>query len=538
MLNRLKSIFIQISSILVVFLLSVSIFLQRRFIVFSDAAKFADVARTWLNIGLYGQSFTFWTTNLKYPFSVGGILPVMPFSIVVLFKIFGVNDFAVIATSFFYFLLTLVFVFLLAKKVFKKNLIVVLSTLAIGFNYDLINYATSGASETPFIFEIVTASYFVSIRKKWGTVAAFSILILMYFTRPQAFIYIAGIILFWLLINFKTKRAIIYFAVISGVGLLIDKFVLTPLSGKYFLYSIIGRGMYSTFAQGVSTNSSNTLRGMVVSQNFVSLLTIFKNTFYNLYNFFKLIPQIMSPYLWALFVISLFRWGKNKVANALKVSTIFMVVITFLVTALTIPFYRYLHPVVPLVYLFAVETLVWMVGKGVDEWEVFKINKQKAVVIISGILVFLFVVGQTLGVIFLDSRYKSKLVNKGKPPVYAQLSYILRNNTNPSDIVVTNLDSWGSWYGERKTVWYPLKPDMLIPPEGQKNPFDAIFLTSYLMDDENYYMGEEWRQIFENPKSPKDEFIAKNYKFAGEFKVPAEETYEKQEGRAILLVRN
>jgi hypothetical protein len=58
------------------------------------------------------------------------------------------------------------------------------------------------------------------------------------------------------------------------------------------------------------------------------------------------------------------------------------------------------------------------------------------------------------------------------------------------------------------------------------------------MDDENYYMGEEWRQIFENPKSPKDEFIAKNYKFAGEFKVPAEETYEKQEGRAILLVRN
>jgi 4-amino-4-deoxy-L-arabinose transferase-like glycosyltransferase len=120
MLNRLKSIFIPLFTILTVFLLLVGLFLQIKYIAFSDAAKFADVARTWLNTGLYSQSFSFWTTNLKYPFSAGGVLPVMPFSIVVFFKIFGVNDLAVIASSFFYFLLTLVF--LTCEKSFQEQL--------------------------------------------------------------------------------------------------------------------------------------------------------------------------------------------------------------------------------------------------------------------------------------------------------------------------------------------------------------------------------------------------------------------------------
>jgi len=145
-----------------------------------------------------------------------------------------------------------------------------------------------------------------------------------------------------------------------------------------------------------------------------------------------------------------------------------------------------------------------------------------------------FVVGQTLGIIFLDSRYEAKTVNKGKPPVYVTLSKILKENSNPDDVIITNLDTWGSWYGERRTIWYPLKPEQLV---GLEDTADVIYLTSYLIDDENYYMGEEWRQIFENPKSYKNDFIAKNYKFAGEFTIPPDENYEKQESRAILLVR-
>ena len=86
-------------------------------------------------------------------------------------------------------------------------------------------------------------------------------------------------------------------------------------------------------------------------------------------------------------------------------------------------------------------------------------------------------------------------------------------------------------------VWFPLKPDQLIPAKGEENPFDAIYLTSYLIDDENYYMGSEWRQIFENPDDIVNEFILENYEFIGEYKFSAAEVYEKYDARAILLTK-
>jgi hypothetical protein len=258
----------------------------------------------------------------------------------------------------------------------------------------------------------------------------------------------------------------------------------------------------------------------------------------------------MSPYLWALFVIGLFKSGKNKIEDSFKIATIFMVVITFLVAALSIPLYRYLHPVIPLVYLFAVATLVTIVTRISNfpalpagrqfpiskQFQNFKlkISKKIFVNLISLILILFFVVGQTLGVIFLDSRFKEKAVNRDKPPVYVQLSWILRDNTNPEDVVVTNLDTWGSWYGERKTIWYPVKPDQLI---GWEDKIDAIYLTSYLIDDENYYMGQEWRQIFGNPEKIEDEFVANNYLLKETFTISSDETYERQSARAVLLIK-
>ena len=146
-------------------------------------------------------------------------------------------------------------------------------------------------------------------------------------------------------------------------------------------------------------------------------------------------------------------------------------------------------------------------------------------------------VGPTSGIIFLDSRYQAKGINKAKPPVYVSLSRLLRDNTKKDEIIVTNLDTWGSWYGERKTVWFPLAPDELDIKVADKIPYDAIYLVSYKINDENYYMGEEWRQIFENPEDIKNEFIAKNFVLKGVFSVSANETFEKENARAVLLTK-
>ncbi len=520
------------------------------FLQLSDSAKFGDIARNLLNGLEFGSGFTFWSSNIfelikNKIFAYSSTPPVMPYSIAALFKIFGVSDFAVIATSFLYFILTLVFVYFLGKKIFNSKLVGALSTLAAGASYDMIHYAVNGASESPFIFEIVACLYCASIKKKWANVITVLFLILMYFTRPQAFIYIIGIIIYWLLINFKAKKALIYFMVVLIAGILIDYFVLLPNGGKYFLYSVIGRGIGSSFNQ--SSVASDTLRGAAVASG--GMAQTLKNIFYNLYNFYKALPEIINPYFFALFVIGLFSKPKGSTDKSFKLASTFMILATFLVTAASIPFYRYLHPIIPLVYIIAVGTLVniisnyqFLISKQIPNPK-HQILNTRYKILASTFIILVFGVGQTVGVFLLDSRFEAKTHNVGKPPVYAELSYILRDNTDVDDVIITNLDTWGSWYGERKTVWFPLEPQMIIDEKTGEVPFDAIYLTSYKMDDDNYYMGESWRMIFENPEDEAkwkcagcDE-IAKEFNLKGVYKISEDSNYERENAVGVLLIK-
>jgi len=506
------------------------------FLDFSDSAKFADVARNIILGRDFGIDFTFFGgkifnyLSLKL-FPAGSILPVTPVSIAFFYKIFGINDFAVVATSFFYFLLTILFVFLLSKKIFKNSYTGLLSALAVGFNYDLINYAISGASESPFIFEIISSLYFISLRKKWATAIAFLLLVLMYFTRTQAFIYIWGAVLFYLLIHFDLKKALLYFSAVSVLAFLGDKYILIHSQLSY-IYSVtsIGSSLGNKYLPGVAV--SDALRGGVAT---AGLLEIIKKIFYNLYNFYKLMPQIVNSYLFALFIVGIFNWTERKIYNSFKIITIFMFAMTLFVTAAGIPLYRYLHPVVPLVYIIAVGTVVWIFEK--------LFNNKKTIVLTSTLLIMFFAVGPTLGIFLLDSRFERNTHNVGQPPVYVKLAWLLRDNTQKDDVVLTNLDTWGSWYGERKTVWFPLMPKQIIDPSTGKIPFSAIYLTSYLNDDENYYMGLEWKVIFNNPTDSTKWTcdgcveIAKEFKLKAVYKISSTENYERQDSSAILLIK-
>ncbi len=510
---------------------------------FSDAAKFADIARNIISGLGYNGKFSFWSSGIidlsqRLAFPSPWTPPLMPLSIAASFQVFGINDFAVLATSFLYFILTLIFVYLLAKRVFKNNLVAILSTIAVGFNFDLITYATNGASESLFIFEIVIGVYLISLRKKWSTVLGFIFMVLLYFTRSQAFIYIAGTLLYWALTRFKRKKALYIFSLILVVGFLIDYFVLPRLAGKYFLYSVFGRG-FGTLTQVSSGGSaSDSLRGVTVQAD--GVITIIKKLFYNLYNFYKLAPQIINPYLLTLFVIGLFKWGKDRFNDSFRATTTFMVIITFLVAALSIPFFRYIHPIVPFVYIIGVGTLVELISN--FQFPI-SIPKQKFIILVSTFLILVFGVGQTLGIMFLDSRFKRNTHNVGKPPVYVGLSRIMKENTDPSDFIITNLDTWGSWYGERRTIWFPGDPKQLVNSKDGKIPFDAIYLTSYLIDDQNYFMGNPWRQIFENPSDPKRwtcdgcREIAKEFKLKGVYTISPGEDYERDGAKAVLLIK-
>ena len=527
------------------------------FLSFSDAAKFADVARNFVEGKGWGSSFSFFSPSifdqLSKPVFDMGIFPLQPFFISLFFRVFGISDFAVVATSFFFYLLSLIFVFLLANKVFENKIIAFLSSLAVAFNLNLIDYATSGASEPLFIAEVVLAFYLVSFKKRIADVFAIFVLILAYFTRAHAFIYIAGAILFWLALRFNLKKTVFYFGAVLFFGVLFDRLVLYPFSGKFFIYSVLGGGQFAVLQHSPDWAVSDTLRGL--SRQPFDLLSLGKKVFYNLYNFYKALPDILNPYLFSLFVLSFFIPSKSKTVGAFKIASLFVFIFVFLTAALSIPFYRYLHPVVPFVYILGVETLFEVIYK-------FQITSSKQIpnsklqitrtmlsskktFLVLGIclLLIFYAVGQSVGVLVLDRRFERKIYNFGKPPVYVELARVLKENTDENQVVLTNLDTWGSWYGKRKTVWFPLEPKQLINPKNGEIPFDAIYLTNYKMDDPNYYMGEDWRMIFENPQNPEKWEcdgcfeIARNYTLRGIYKINSSDVYEKEEGVGVLFVR-
>jgi hypothetical protein len=396
----------------------------------------------------------------------------------------------------------------------------------------MLNYATSGASESLFIFELILAALFFYLNTKKTLLFGFLVLLLMYFTRPQAIIYIAGFIFLFILLHFKKKRQILRVSVVAVAVWLVIEIVLMKFSGKFFLYSPLARFISGTTSFSSSAASTVSLRGGG-NALVVGLKPFVSKFFYNLYNFYKLLPQILSPYLAGFYLLSLFRWEKEREKRIFRLVVLFIVVATFFASAAFLPIYRYLHPIIPFVYLLAVEMIVWMVSNVVSEQRSVFSKK----LLITFTLVFIFIIGQTVGKIFLDSRYIRARTNLGKSPVYVELARILKENTNPDDLIITNLDTWGSWYGERKTIWFPLEPSQLIPSEGKELKIDAIYLTSYKMDDENYFMGEEWRKIFSGPEELEDPFFAEDFELAKKFELAPEETYEREGAQAVLLIR-
>ncbi len=508
---------------------------------FSDSAKYADVARNIIFENEYSSNFVFWrgleNGILESGFFEAAVLPIHTLLIFFSYLLFGVNDLAVMFVSGLFYILAIYCIFLLGDRIFGKT-VGVISALVFAASPDVITYAVNGGSETIFIFEILLACYLILLKPRFLTLLTIFMFVLMYFTRPQAFIYILGVLLFWLLTKYAFKKSFFYLSLAILAGLFIDKFLLSPLDGKYFLYSITAKGAFSATTLGAGESPSDILRSSALN---MGILDLVKKIFYNLYNFYRLAPQIVNPYMLALFVISIFMKQKDKVASAFKLASLFTVGLTLLVTATSIPLFRYIHPVIPLIYLMAINVLLQTVKNIVnDQWSVIRkfvsITKSVATLVISFVLVFVFIVGQTLGIIFLDSRFERKTKNFEKPPLYVLMGQKLKESTDPNEVVITNLDTWGSWYGERKTVWFPLTPNEINLGD-DKMHFDAIYLTSYLINDSNYFMGEEWRGIFDNPQDIKEVYIKNNYEFAGEYEFAASGNFDNENGRAVLLRR-
>ena len=496
------------------------------YLTFSDSAKFADIARNLVISNELGAKFapfdtTFLNVNGLFPISTPPLFPIL---ISVGFRIFGLYDLVVILMSGIFYTGGSLALYYIGKKYFGQ-LVGFFASLVFILDLNLLNYASIGASESLFIFEILLSILLFSQKKKLFNLFGFLTLIAMYFTRQSAILYIFGLSLFYILLNFQKIKDIVKTLSIFVFGYILFEIFANKYANGLIIYSPLFSFFNGANNFSPTIASTTSLRGGEVSIG-LSLKPLLSKIFYNLYNYYKLLPDIISPYLGGLFLISLFRTGNNRDQKIFRIISVFLILVTFLSAAAVLPLFRYIHPAIPFIYLLGIEMLVWVLRKiSTDE---------KKVWVSSLLLVCFFIVGQTLGKVFLDSRFIKNHTNAGKPPVYVSLSRVLKENTQAGNLIITNLDTWGTWYGERKTIWFPIIPKQL--ESGLEN-IDAIYLTSYKMDDENYFMGDAWRQAFLNPENIEDPLLKDNFKFVGKFEIKSEETYGKEGATAVLLIR-
>ncbi|MBU0878424.1 MAG: glycosyltransferase family 39 protein [Candidatus Omnitrophica bacterium] len=501
-------------------------YFQAPYFNYNDAAIYAGVAK---NIK-EGQGLS---TNFIYPeyFRYIGQLtqnkwysywpPLHSLFLAIGFFLFGTSDRAVMYVTGLFFLLSVWLVYLLARKIFNKE-VAIFSCLFYSLTQEMLWYSTSGLSEPLFICLLLLCLFFLYDTKKKITIFCAGLSLgLAVMTRNTALIYIPALVFFIYFSQTKGRRAKSIFSFLAGISLVIFSFhkMIVPLLGGYCSFKDM---FWSPFFFNTEVYPGGQIMRALDKIDFSftvkNLAFIFKKIFPNLKIFFRnlsyfnaqfntwnWIYTLMPPFLGIFYILSLFKPPSQKNQRLIHVAVIFLFLTVLVVSLLTItkPEMKYFHPLVPFLIIFAVSGLIRVFNRlALDPY-----RRRVYLNFLVAVLIAIFLLPQTAKNYFYN-REKYKNNPKG---VYQIMGDVVREYTKPHDVVVTNLDAWGSWYGERKTVYYPSKPTNLSKLSDYAK-IDALLIFENLFVDEPGWLN--WLDLITNPKDFDD------FKFIKIIKVP------------------
>lgn len=512
------SIPLLMGTILIVALL----FLTPRHLTFSDSAKFAEAAANLVSGRGYVIHHSFFSLDALSVYTPGsaftaGFLPFQSYFLSAVFNFFPPTDFTVYFIGMIVFILLCLTAALLAWRLHSKEAAIVSFLLLIS-NLYFLDYAGNFSTEILFTLEILL---FILPLLLPGYLKLLSLLplLLMFFTRQQAPVFLGSVFLFSLyylfsasLLDPRLKRYAAIAAAVLGLLLLLASVfgknnIFSPayLSGALAIKSGIPQGEY--------------LRGtMYQSSGYRALLV---KIFYNLYNFLKAPDRLVNPLILAFSIPSLFI-PLYKTARRFILFTFLSFILFLFAASATLPNARYVHPVVPLLIISASIALV----------EVSRLIDSRFRSVFLALVVSLAML-PALGKFTLDARFDRSRYNLSQPPVYQVIAKELHDRVPANHLVITNLDAWGAWYYGSTTMWFPLSPDHL---KDHRDKVKYIFITNYLENDGDFALGE-WAEVVYRPENIANSFLKDNYTVADTFVIPAAASYHNQEIKATLLIR-
>jgi hypothetical protein len=487
----------------------------RGYLTFSDSAKFADAARSFnKGLGLVTNHSFFDESILKFHLDDNGwklsSYPITPLLYSLLFRLFGESDKILIIFGGLLFVLAGFVTHCLSEKIFG-NKVSLISIFLFSFNPFLLEYAYNATSEIVLIFLFVLTGYiFVSNEKKQLlTIIPLSLTI---FTRQQGILIFAALLLFLLNELWRKYGHVSFFVVITFFTIIY--LVLINTICKYDTCAYSPSRILGPIWQSSSVAPGVFLRGAVDSVPRLTPIGLTSKIFYNFYNFLKSPDRLVPGLVLGFSIIGMYCCYSRDSKNShrllyLTISNLFLFV---LAASATLPNARYIHPILPFILIFSALGIVKT------------INNRYVVLILTILLIF-----PTLGDIYVDYRFKNKILNYDRPPIYKLISDKVSAEINSSSLIVTNMDAWMSWYGKLKTMWFPLSPNQL---QGY-NP-EYLVLTSYNTDDGDFSLGE-WKDILVNPKVPSNKFLLENYELKSDIRLGSNGVFENRDVKIVIL---
>ncbi len=479
--------------------------LQRPDLFFVDSARYADVARSFVEDGKFVIHSNFPSGRIEGEWLFyNSVLHVVFISI--FFKLFGISDRSVILESTFFFILTLPILFLLAKKIFNQR-VALISCLFYLFSSQLLGYAFDGGSDPIFIFEITLIAYFISLKKEKFILLAGVVGALTLFTKLHSYLFLANFLV-WIFLLHKKVRNLALFLLFPVLAFLLNKFGVLFAHFKFdipFYLSLQSSSLYPSDSLPRSGMTSKIDIWFLAN----NIKVFVSKIFYNLYNYFKifnfdnLLPALSSPLVVVSFLLSYFNFQtKNNDQKIFRLIVLLMVISSLGLASATAPHIRYIQLTLPFIFIIAADFLD----------KLFKSNTKLTFLII--ILVILPIFGEKV----LDSRFKAKTFNTDKPFTHQVLGEAIGKETLNSAVVLTNLDSWGAWYGRRKTILIPNEISQ-VEEVNKKVKISYIFLTDFQKDNEDHPLRGDWDL---------DKFSLENFLLEKIATISATQVYENQ----------
>ncbi|MGZ3604291.1 MAG: glycosyltransferase family 39 protein [Thermodesulfobacteriota bacterium] len=471
----------------------------------SDDREYASIARNIVNGKGIARNFVYpIDINFFAKFPVPEFMhpPGYPLIIAGFFKLFGVSDRAAVLPSYLsYFILVILFFYF--TKTYLELGTAVLATVILIFSKVILDVSIVALSEAVYtLFFLLFFMVFIKANSLGDIFLAGILLAASHLIRENIYPFLIPLFAFlYFYPDLPRSKKMIFFALGILVPILpnilrsyIDTGSPSFSYGKFVLMAFTEKYPGLSIYRDIQNPSLVDFLREVPGQIFIKYLN-------NLANTFKEILSNFNPCLLVFFIVEMFYWKVNPAYKRMKILFLSLFASQILFVCLFTSTYRFFIPFLPMMILFASES-VWRLSN-ILAGQV-KVHWRRGILLLGRFAFLMFLIVPTAHLI-VTSKGPPQLGFKIPQTFYLipreearKLIHFLDDELKKDKVVWTDLPEILEWEGNRFCGWLPTRIETIYEID-KKIPVDAILITNFGATVRP--SGEGWKELLRSEQS-------------------------------------